>query len=350
MGISAVIGGALIGGFASDWDPWGVIGGGLLGFGGGALLGAGGAAAGLGGIGYDAIGASLAGELGAGIGYDAIGASLAGGGLGEFASAGLAGIGGWGGGAALSDFGLGSFLGGYGGADFGYDAISASLGGGGGFTASAPGAAVAAGGGGGGILPPSLANIGSSLARSPLQTLSQGAQLFGNLQNKSSLEEYRKRMLEAANRSDPFGPQRAQYQQQLSELMANPSSVQNLPGYQAQYNAMLEGLQRTQAAQGKIGGGEAKQQIASLAGQMQGQYYNQEVERLMALAGAGISPAQAGQIQATGAANYMGGSAQNVANTVYGLQNIANLVESPAYSPLTEEEDQYAQNISQYLF
>lgn len=83
---------------------------------------------------------------------------------------------------------------------------------------------------------------------------------------------------------DPFGPQRAQYQQQLAELTADPSKIQSDPGY----TSGLQAVQRTMAAQGYLGSGNMMNEIANFGGN----FYNQAVSRLSGLAGANIGPVQ----------------------------------------------------------
>ena len=93
----------------------------------------------------------------------------------------------------------------------------------------------------------------------------------------------------AGNAADPFAAQRAQYQQQLQFLMQNPSSVQQLPGYQAG----LDAINRSNAAQGYTGGGKAHVDLLNYGGSI----YNQQLQNLMQLAGANSgSPGAAGQI------------------------------------------------------
>ncbi|HWV44638.1 MAG TPA: hypothetical protein VN039_01195 [Nitrospira sp.] len=82
--------------------------------------------------------------------------------------------------------------------------------------------------------------------------------------------------------ADPFAPYRSQYATQLSALEANPSSITSLPGY----TAGLQAVQRAQAAQGYTGSGNAMNALAQYG---QG-FYNQQVQQLAALAGAGATP------------------------------------------------------------
>jgi len=112
-----------------------------------------------------------------------------------------------------------------------------------------------AGAGGGGFL--------GSTAGNYLKTGLGGLQLLGGLQ---SYEAGQQRL-----------GQQQQYAKQLQALMANPSSVQGLPGYQAG----LQAVQRSQAAQGYQGSGNM---AAALAG-YGGQAYQQQLANLSALQG-----------------------------------------------------------------
>lgn len=94
------------------------------------------------------------------------------------------------------------------------------------------------------------------------------------------------RQLQAS--ADPFAGQRAQYAQQLSALQANPSSIANLPGYQAG----LDAVQRSMAAQGYQGSGNMMAALQNYGGNI----YDQQMQTLAGLAGAGANPASAAQI------------------------------------------------------
>ena len=84
--------------------------------------------------------------------------------------------------------------------------------------------------------------------------------------------------------SDPFAKYRAGYGAQLAALEANPSSMTNLPGYQAG----LQAIQRAGAAQGYTGSGNMAVSLAKYGGD----FYNQQVNRLAGLAGAGAPVGQ----------------------------------------------------------
>jgi hypothetical protein len=100
----------------------------------------------------------------------------------------------------------------------------------------------------------------------------------------------------AAAAADPFASQRAQYQKQLSDFMANPSSMFTTPGY----DSGLQAVERTNAANGFLGGGKAATDIANYSGN----FYNQQIATVSNLAGANIgSPGTAGTVTQQGGNN-----------------------------------------------
>lgn len=113
----------------------------------------------------------------------------------------------------------------------------------------------------------------------PLSTLmSFGSGLFG-LRRAKKQDDLAREML---NRSDPFGPQRAQYAQRLNELYADPSQVERLPGYKAG----LDAVERKMASQGYLGSGNMMLALHDYGGRM----FDNEAARLATLAGGGMLP------------------------------------------------------------
>lgn len=88
---------------------------------------------------------------------------------------------------------------------------------------------------------------------------------------------------DAAKRMDPFGGERAIYAQKLRDLYANPSSVQNLPGYQAG----LQAVERSMAANGYLSSGNMMTALHDYGGKA----FNDEASRLALLSGASFAPA-----------------------------------------------------------
>lgn len=100
----------------------------------------------------------------------------------------------------------------------------------------------------------------------------------------------------AAQRAmDPFAPYRAQYAQQLNQLMADPSSVTSLPGYQFQQQQGQQAVERTLAAQGRTVSGQEQIELQKYGQGQAGQYYNDQYNKLAQLSGASTSPALGGQ-------------------------------------------------------
>lgn len=104
---------------------------------------------------------------------------------------------------------------------------------------------------------------------------------------------------------DPYSKYRPAAAAKLNDLMNNPSSIQNLPEYQAQ----LQAASRTSAAQGYTGSGNALVAAANAGGQA----YQQAFNNLAMLAGAGQSPALA-----QNAANQQSNYQQQASNQMWG--------------------------------
>lgn len=97
-----------------------------------------------------------------------------------------------------------------------------------------------------------------------------------------AVRRLRNRGQDAMERSDPFGPHRAQYAQMLNDLYMNPDRVTQLPGYQAGLTA----VERKMASQGYLGSGNMMLALHEHGGKM----FNDEAARLAMLAGAGMKP------------------------------------------------------------
>lgn len=122
---------------------------------------------------------------------------------------------------------------------------------------------------------------------------------------------------EASARMDPFGPQRAQYQQQLSALMANPSSISNTPGYKAG----LDAVERKMASQGYIGSGNMMAALQEYGGNV----YNQEANRLAMLAGANIGPG-GGNVEVNALTQSAEASSKALATLGFSVKQIAQIL------------------------
>lgn len=105
---------------------------------------------------------------------------------------------------------------------------------------------------------------------SPL-SIAQGA--YG-LYNSNRLKQL---AAEQALKADPNSAYRASYAARLNSLSTDPSSIFSTPGYAAGEQA----VQRTMAAQGYTGSGNARIAMQKYGGD----FYNQEMQRLMTLSG-----------------------------------------------------------------
>lgn len=148
--------------------------------------------------------------------------------------------------------------------------------------AAGAGAGGALAGGGAGLL--SAITGGLKSLATPGSLLSIGSGIYG-LNQANQMKQIAQ---QAAQLQDPFAPQRSQYQQQLSALMANPQSVSSIPGYQAGLDAII----RSQAAAGYLGSGNMMNAMA----QYGGQFYQQQLQNLMQLSGANVQPGGGSQL------------------------------------------------------
>jgi len=104
----------------------------------------------------------------------------------------------------------------------------------------------------------------------------------------------------AAQASDPFMSQRAQYQPMLQNLMTNTTAaLQNDPAFQARLKVGLDATARQQAAQGYLGSGNILEALQAKGQTMASDEIQNQFNRLALLSGAQTgSPASAGQILA----------------------------------------------------
>jgi hypothetical protein len=125
-----------------------------------------------------------------------------------------------------------------------------------------------------------------------------------------------KQMGQYARQADPFAGYRPQYAAQLQNLMNDPNSVTQTPGYQFNLAQGLQGLQAQQAAQGRLVSGGALIQGQQFGQQLASQTYNQQVDTLARLSGGYQAPAAGATAQA-------GLMASNLGSTYGGWQSIA---------------------------
>lgn len=118
---------------------------------------------------------------------------------------------------------------------------------------------------------------------------------------------------QAAQMQDPFGAQRPQYQQKLSALYADPSSITTMPGYQAG----LDAVERKMASQGYLGSGNMMAALQKYGGD----FFDKEVARLSALSGAQFAPT-GGNALITGSQVGMDLASRALASLGYGVRGL----------------------------
>lgn len=95
---------------------------------------------------------------------------------------------------------------------------------------------------------------------------------------------------DAIKASDPFGPYRQQYAQQLMALMADPSTITKDPGYQFQLDQGSQAVERFMASKGFLGSGNEGIALQQYGQDYASKYLNEKVNQLAGLAGANITP------------------------------------------------------------
>lgn len=178
-------------------------------------------------------------------------------------------------------------------------------------------------------------NFGSGGAQSFLQQLFANPQnitkMLGAVQEMAANKKKANALSAIANQQreqmDPFGAQRAQYQQLLSQTYTNPNVVLGRPEIQAQLEQMKQQMDARDAAAGRRSQyGSRANQLALAAATLVDKYRQQ----LATLAGANIGPNtnQAAQIAAAGADYNAKGLAPlfNAASNIQQQQTLADLL------------------------
>jgi hypothetical protein len=140
------------------------------------------------------------------------------------------------------------------------------------------------------------------------------------------------RMGKMAGQADPFGPYRSQYAEQLNELMRDPNTVTKTPGYQFNLAQGLQGMQAQQAAQGRLVSGGALLQGQQFGQQLAGQTYQQQLQTLAGLSGAGQSPATGTAASANLLTGQLGGALGGAQSIASGLGTATGTPVNPLYS------------------
>jgi hypothetical protein len=156
---------------------------------------------------------------------------------------------------------------------------------------------------------PSVANL-VKYATTGSQLIGGIGKMFGGAQALANGRQVQ------PGQADPFSAYRPQFASQLQNLMNNPNSVTQTPGYQFNLSQGLQGLQAQQAAQGRLVSGGALLQGQQFGQNLASQTYNDQLKTLMALSGANQSPG-------TGATAMSNVGASNLGSTLGGWQAIA---------------------------
>lgn len=146
----------------------------------------------------------------------------------------------------------------------------------------------------GGGAPPAnpgwLSQVGSFLNSPGAKTLSTGLNIGSGLYGLYQSKQMQDMARSAFTQSNPFGPYRQQYAEQLARLGANPSSITGYPGYQFGFDQGSQAVQRAMAAQGYLGSGNEAIALQRYGEEYAGQFLSAEEARLANLAGASIGP------------------------------------------------------------
>jgi len=127
--------------------------------------------------------------------------------------------------------------------------------------------------------------------------LSIGGAVLGAISAKKKAKQEKKLAQQAVEAADPFAPYRKDNAQKLQNLMNDPSSVENLP----EYKTRIRAAERTMAAQGFTGSGNALVAAAEASGEA----YQSAFNNLALTSGANANPGQGfpAALQSTANAN-----------------------------------------------
>ena len=173
------------------------------------------------------------------------------------------------------------------------------------------------GGFGGGLAPGGFPVPGGTGGMpGPLDWLSGGLNIFSGIEGLRRSREMEKLSRQAMERSDPFGPQRAQYAEELRMLRADPSRIQQIPGYKAG----LQAVERKMASQGYNQSGNMMIALQDYGGRA----FEAEQAKLAELAGATMRPDTGAVIQGQAAANDT--ASRSLASLGYGVRDFNRLI------------------------
>lgn len=142
--------------------------------------------------------------------------------------------------------------------------------------------------------------------------LNLGSGLYG-LYEADKMKDLAK---DAYHDSDPFGPYRGQYAQQLMALMQDPSSITKDPGYQFQFDQGSEAVRRKMAAGGFAGSGNMGTALVEYGQNFAQNAFRDRITQLAGLAGANIAPNFSGAL--SGYASGIDTASEALASLGYG--------------------------------
>lgn len=177
--------------------------------------------------------------------------------------------------------------------------------------AAAPiGGAPVAPAGGGGV----LSNIGGALNQGSIakNIATYGPVVWAGVEYsnaKDATQAYQEQLQKAIDSSDPFGPERAKYQQQLDDLLRDPTNFLNSPQVQFASDAAARKM-------ASMGYNQSPAQAQAIADASAGEYYKQ-ANLLAGLAGSSIGP------NTQAAVNGLNGLVNSKTNENASLGNVA---------------------------
>lgn len=133
----------------------------------------------------------------------------------------------------------------------------------------------------------------------PFGWVAGAAAVFGAYEQYSSAQSQQNIAQTQQQMAGQIFAAQGQYRDALSQLIANPSSVTSLPGYQFQFNQGADALTREMAAQGYgPGSGNLGVALTQYGQQFAQSAYGQQANILAGLSGlqTSTSPAQYGQV------------------------------------------------------
>lgn len=106
---------------------------------------------------------------------------------------------------------------------------------------------------------------------------------------------------QALNLASDQASRQSYYDQQLRNLIANPNKIFDDPGYKESFDQGLQAVERSAAARGFLGSGNAATELMTFGQSFASRYLREQEQLLASLSGAQFNPASA---MATGQQSY----------------------------------------------